>query len=157
MIRKNGDTKQYSILRGQAARFTFDSKFAMFEIAPDPQAGQKAQKRKSQTGRHAVQANAIVGPGNGNTFTVARVKSFSFPEENGNWLAYLLEKPIEKETVKEQKSQVVETYEVTPEGFRRPEKPLKLKKRKPEEPAVEEAKKTEPETEAKQEEKETRT
>ena len=154
-IRKNGDAKQYLILRGQAARFSFDSKFAAFEIAPDPQVVKKLKKEKAKPEDMPSKRMQLLELATGTQFTVDRIKSFSFPEENGNWLAYQLEQPIKKETVKEQKSEAVETYEVTPEGLRRPEKPLKLKKRKSEESAAEEEKKTEPETEAKQEEKET--
>lgn len=157
VIRKNGGTKQYSILRGQAARFTFDSKFAAYEIAPDPQLVKKLKKEKAKPEVMPVKELQLLELANGTEVTVPRIKSFSFPEKNGNWLAYLLEKPLEKETVKEQKSETVETYEVTSEGLQRPQKPLKLKPRRSEEPAAAEEKQSEPEKETKQKEKEQQT
>ncbi len=130
VIRKNGDTKQYSILRGQAARFSHDSKFAAYEIAPDPKVVKKLKKEKAKPEDMPVKDLQLLELATGTLSTIPRVKSFAFPEKNGDWLAYHLEKPLEKDTVKEQQAETVETYEVTPEGLRRPEKPLKLKPRR---------------------------
>jgi len=153
VIRKNGAPKQYRVLRGRAARFTFDSKFAIYEIAPDSKLVEKLKKEEAKPEAMPSSQMELLELATGDHFTVARVKSFSSPEENGNWLAYLLEEPFESDTVKEQKSDVVESYEVTPEGLRRPAKPLKLKKREPEAPRPEsKAKETsEAKTEAKEE------
>ena len=65
----------------------------------------------------------------GEKFTADRVSSFLIPRENGRWLAYLNDKKLDSNSVKPQNSKVVESYEVTPEGLRRPEKKPKLKKR----------------------------
>ena len=153
VIRKNAAPKQYTVVRARAARFTFDSKFAMYHIAPDPKLVEKLKKDKAQPEAMPSAQMELLELATGDHFTVARVKSFSSPEENGDWLAYLLETPFEKDTVKEQTSDVVESYEVTPEGLRRPVKPLKLKKREPEEPKSEtkEKEKSKSKTESKEE------
>lgn len=154
IIQKNGSTKQYVVARGGSARFTADSRFAIYRIAPDPDVVKKLKEKKAK-------ANEIPGPqmelldlATGGHFTVDRVRQFSSPEENGEWMAYLLEKPFEQETVKEQKSGTVESYEVTPEGLKKPEKPLKLKKRptnEPEETEEKPAQKQQPKAETSEE------
>lgn len=152
VIRKNGAPKHYSVVRGRAARFTFDSKFAICQIAPDPKLVEKLKKEKAKPEAMPASQMVLLELATGDHLTVERVKSFSSPEENGDWLAYLLEKSPERDTVKDQKSDVVESYEVTPEGLRRPEKPLKLKKREPEErkPETIEKEKTKTKTESKE-------
>ncbi len=153
VIRKNGVAKEYTVLRGRRAQFTSDSKFALYEIAPDPKLVKKLKKEKAKPADMPSSQMELLELATGNHFSVPRVKSFSTPEENGDWLAYLLEKPFEKETVKEQKSDAVETYEVTPEGLRRPEKPLKLKKRPSEEPEPKTEEQKKPESKKQSEEK----
>ena len=152
VIRKNAAPKQYTVVRARAARFTFDSKFAIYNIAPDPKLVEKLKKDKAQPEDMPHAQMELLELATGDHFTVARVKSFSSPEESGDWLAYLLETPFEKDTVSEQTSDVIESYEVTPEGLRRPVKPLKLKKRKAEE--VKSETKEEEESESKTESKE---
>ena len=137
VIRKNGADTQYSVVRGRSARFTPDSRFVMYQIAPDPRRVEALKKDKAKPQDIPGTQLELLDLATGDHVTVARVKSFSLPEENGDWLAYLLEKPFEQETVKAHKSDVAEAYEVTPEGLRRPEKPLKLKKREPVSPKAE--------------------
>ena len=137
VIRKNGEPKEYRIVRGRSANFTFDSKRVIYEIAPDPKQIKKLKKEKAKSEDMPKPAMEVLELKSGKSFHADRIKSFSTPKENGRWVAYLLEKPLNPETVKELKSDIVETYEVTTEGLRRPAKPLKLKKREPEEETVE--------------------
>lgn len=149
VIRKNGATKEYRILRGRSANFTFDSKFIIYEIAPDPQLIKKLKKEKSKD--LPKPALEVLELKSGESFHADRIKSFSTPKENGRWLAYLMEKPVNQENAKEQKSDIVETYDITLEGLRRPTKPLKLKKRESGEKITqsEQEKTPDPETEKK--------
>ncbi|NQV35711.1 MAG: S9 family peptidase [Phycisphaeraceae bacterium] len=137
VIRKNDAATQYSIVRGRAAQFTADSRFVIYQIAPNPRVVEKLKEDKAKPKDIPGTQLELLDLATGDHITVARVKSFSSPQENGDWLAYLLEKPFEQETVKAHKSDVAESYEVTPEGLRRPEKPLKLKKREPAPPEAE--------------------
>jgi hypothetical protein len=132
VIRKNGADTQYSVVRGRAARFTSDSKFAIYQITPNPAHVEKLKKDKARPQDIPGTQLELLDLTTGDHVTVASIKSFSLPEENGAWLAYLLDKPFETETVKTHKSDVAETYEITPEGLRRPQKALTLKPRKPE-------------------------
>lgn len=136
VIRKNGATKEYRILRGRSATFTFDSKSVIYEIAPDPERIKKLKKEKAKPEAMPKPVLEVLTLNSGESFQADRIKSFSTPKENGRWLAYLLEKPLARTSVKEQKSDVTESYEVTPEGLRRPTKQQKLKKRASEETPV---------------------
>ena len=130
VIRKNGGVKEYRIVRGRTAKFSFDSKQVIYEIAPDPEQIKKQKKEKAKPQEMPKPALEVLDLQSGETFLAKRIKSYSIPEENGQWLAYLLEPPLKPESVKELKSDVTETYEVTPEGLRLPSKPIKLKKRR---------------------------
>lgn len=131
VLRKNRDTKQYKILRARGARFSDDSRFVAYTVAPDPKVVENLKKEEAKPAETPQSRMELLELETGKNFSVERVKSFAFPEENSQWLAYLMEAPFETSEVKEQKSNVAETYEVTPEGnLRRPEKPLKLKPRR---------------------------
>ena len=71
----------------------------------------------------------------GKRTSIDRVSSFKVPEENGNWIAYLHNKPVDRKSVKQQISKVVETYEVTEAGLKKPTRKKALKKR-PADPLV---------------------
>lgn len=145
-IRRNGSTTEYSIPRAGGAKFTFDSRYIVYRISPDPQQVKALKKAKAKPEQMPGPVLEVLELNSGTRFNAERVKSFLVPRENGRWLAYQLDKPIDLSSVKQQASKVVETYEVTTEGLRRPEKKPKLKKRetpqeKPAQPKIE-AKKT---------------
>jgi hypothetical protein len=151
VIRKNGATKEYRVVRGRSANFTFDSKFVIYEIAPDPKLIKKLKKEKTKEIPKPIME--VLELKSGESFHADRIKSFTIPKENGRWLAYLLEKQLNQESIKEHKSDVVETYEITLEGLRRPTKPLKLKKRKTEEEIAQSEQEKTPNPEAESKEK----
>ena len=82
VIRKNGTDTQYSIVRGGAARFTFDSKFAIYQITPDAALVEKLKKDKAKPETIPDKQMQLLELATGKHFTVARVKSFSSPEED---------------------------------------------------------------------------
>ncbi len=131
MIRHLKSAREYSVVRGSGARFTFDSKFVIYRIEPDKQLIKQLKRKKTEPEQMPVATLEILNLDSGDHVTVERVKSFDIPEENGQWLAYHLFKPNDTDTVKETKSPITETYEVTPEGLRRPVKKVPLKKRAP--------------------------
>ena len=128
-IRRNSATKEYSILRGTGAKFTFDSRFVIYRVSPDPKKIKELQKAKTKPELMPGPVLEVLELETGEKFSANQVKSFLVPQENGRWLAYQFNKPVEVSSVKQQNSGVVETYEVTEAGLRRPEKKLKLKKR----------------------------
>lgn len=131
-IRKNGSGKEYSIDRATGAKFTFDSQYVVYRIQPDPKKLKQLKKAKAKPDQYPKTVLEVLNLGSGNKFRADRVKTFLVPRENGRWLAYHLEKPVDAGSVDAGNSSVVEMYEVTEGGLRRPEKKLKLKKREPE-------------------------
>jgi dipeptidyl aminopeptidase/acylaminoacyl peptidase len=129
VLRKNGAPGEYKIARGESATFTFDSRFVIYKIAPDPERVEELKKEKTKPEDLPKPVLEVLELESGASYRVDRIKSFSVPKENGRWLAYLLEKPLVESHVETLKSGVEETYEVTPQGLRRPAKPMLLKKR----------------------------
>lgn len=73
------------------ARFTADSRWVVFTVDP-PRDSVEAARRARRTGDRAPKSGlGILSLASGRVQTVPRVKSFRLPEENGRWLAYLLE------------------------------------------------------------------
>ncbi len=150
-IRRNGTTKEYAIERASGARFSFDSKHIVYRITPAKAKLKALQKAKTKPEDLPAPVLEILELESGDKFSVERVKSFLIPAENGRWLAYQFDKDPQPKSVKQQTSEVVETYEVTEEGLRRPEKTIKLKKRPTEESPAEAKQKSEEEARKKAE------
>ncbi|MFK7767574.1 MAG: prolyl oligopeptidase family serine peptidase [Mariniblastus sp.] len=143
-IRRNGSTKEYSITRAAGARFTFDSQFVIYRVMPDKAKIKALQKAKAKPEQMPSVVLEVLELETGEKFSASRVNSFQIPRKGNGWVAYRFDKPLEPTTVKSGSSSVVESYEVTPEGLRRPEKKPKLKKRPIEEESKNEvAEKTE--------------
>ena len=121
--------KQYVIERASGARITWDSKFAVYRITPSKKAVTKLRKEKTKPADMPKSVFQILELDSGELTTIDSVRSFQIPRENGNWVACLLETSESSDQLKTQKPSVKETYEVIGEGLKRPEKPLKLKKR----------------------------
>jgi len=121
--------KQYVIDRAAGARFTADSKFALYRITPSKKKVKKLRKEKAKPAEMPKAVFQILDLESGEIVSIENVKTFQTPEENGGWVACLLEKTDSSEQLKTQKPAVKETYEVTEQGLKRPAKPLKLKKR----------------------------
>ena len=134
-IRQNRTTKEYSIPRGSGARFTFDSKFVIYRITPDPEKIASLKKAKVPADQIPGTIVEIMNLASGKRTSIDRVSSFKVPEESGDWIAYLLNKPVDRKSVKQQVSKVVETYEVTEAGLKKPTRKKVLKKR-PADPLV---------------------
>ena len=128
-IRQNRTTKEYSIPRGSGAKFTFDSKFVIYRVAPDSEKIESLKKAKVPADQLPGTIIEIMNLATGKRTSIDRVSSFKVPEENGNWIAYLHNKPIDRKSVKQQVSKVVETYEVTEAGLKKPTRKKTLKKR----------------------------
>ena len=141
-IRRNGSKKEYSIARAGGPRFTFDSRFVIYRVMPDRAKVKALQKAKAKPEQMPSPVLEVLELETGDKFSADRVSTFKIPREDSGWVAYQFSKTSEPNTVKSGSSDVVETYEVTPEGLRRPEKKLKLKKRESEEKKQEEKEKS---------------
>lgn len=128
-IRRNQATKEYSIPRATGPQFTFDSKYVIYRVTPDPEQIKTLRKAKVPAAQLPGTTLEVLELESGEKFSADRVGSFRVPAENARWLAYLHQAEPELKTVSQAKTEVVETYEVTPAGLKKPEKKLKLKKR----------------------------
>ena len=118
-IRHVASEKEYSILRGAGARFSFDSEFAAYTIAPDPELLKKLRKEKKKPDELPTPMLEILDLESGKHVTVDRVRGFSMPQKSGGWIAFTMIKQADDETVKQDKSTVTEAYEITPGGLSR--------------------------------------
>lgn len=121
-IRHAKSQKQYEIQNGSSGQFSFDSKHAVFRVSPDPELLKKLKKEKRKPEEMPQVKLQILNLSTGNLESIERTRSFALPAENGEWLAVQLLKPFDEKTVKETKSPVKETYEITEEGLKRPKK-----------------------------------
>ena len=122
--------KEYVIPRGTDARFSSDSRFAMYLITPEKTKVKKLQKQKKEKHEWPKTRLQILNLEKGTLINVENVRSFKRPKDDGSWVACLLEQSNDSNSLEERKSQANESYEVTPEGLRRPAKKFKLKSRR---------------------------
>ncbi len=93
LIIKNPDSKKlYHFQRGDSAHFSDDSKFAVFLIRPPKDTLEQAKEAKKKPDEMPKDALGILNLQSGETDSIAKAKSYKMPEENGEWLAYQLEK-----------------------------------------------------------------
>ncbi|MCM2369089.1 S9 family peptidase [Aporhodopirellula aestuarii] len=121
--------QEYVVERGADAQITHDSRFVIYRVTPEKKKVKQLRKQKKQPDEMPQAELQILELDSGDLQMLHGVRSFQLPEENGDWVACLMEKTndpseIDKTTVKDR-----EVYEVTPDGLRRPEKKLKLKSR----------------------------
>lgn len=89
----NGDYKT-EIARGYGVVITEDSRYLICRIKPTFKETRDAKIKKKKADEMPKDSLAIVELGKENTVKVPRLKSFKVPDESGNWLAYLLDKPL---------------------------------------------------------------
>src|SRR6056297_556550 len=128
-IQNLATASEYVIQRAAGVQLTADSRYAVYRITPERKLLKQLRKEKKNSAELPKPKLQILELETGAIRTVENVRSFSIPEENGNWVACLLEKPAGDGELSEKTLGSRETYEVTGEGLRRPEAPLKLKSR----------------------------
>jgi dipeptidyl aminopeptidase/acylaminoacyl peptidase len=99
--------KEWRHARGNNPVISHDGKYVAFSIAPTRAELDKAKKDKTKPEDMPKPSLGLMDLSTGKTEVVERVKRFAFPEENGNWLAVLLEpaKEVKKETAKDEKTE----------------------------------------------------
>ncbi|MYF72933.1 MAG: hypothetical protein F4175_05970 [Gemmatimonadetes bacterium] len=91
--------RSYAIPRGEAIRFTRDSRYIVTLIKAFKDSVQQAKRDKKKPEESPKDSLGIITLATGDIFKATRVKSFKLPKENGGWVAYLLEKESPKKTV----------------------------------------------------------
>ena len=128
-LRSTSSTKEYSIENATGARLTFDSKHVAYRIEPDKELLKKLKKEKKPANQLPKESFEILQLDTGKHFAFGSIKSFAVPQENGDWIAILLDKSKPDSNASENQSDVSETFEITPEGLRRPAKNQKKPKK----------------------------
>lgn len=85
-----------TIARGYNAMITEDSRYAIFRIKPFFKDTRDAKIKKKRPDDMPKDSFAIVELGKDSVWKVARVKGYKTPEKEAGWVAYHLEKMIEK-------------------------------------------------------------
>lgn len=128
-LRSLDSKKQYAIERAASPSFSWDSKFALYQITSAKKKIKELEKAGNKTSERPKAELQILELASGNLTRLKDVKSFRLPEKNGDWVACLRSESSTAEELIAKESAVTETYEVTEAGLKRPKKPLKLKKR----------------------------
>ncbi|MEO1524973.1 MAG: prolyl oligopeptidase family serine peptidase [Planctomycetota bacterium] len=127
-----GGSKHYTLQRPVGPRWTQDSKHLVVRLSPDPKRVEKLQGLKGKFEEYERTNLAILNLDSGDLTRIDRVRSYQLPDENGRYIAYLLEKGIEEPKFEKQSSNKMESYTVSESGLTPVAKPPKLKKRSPE-------------------------
>ena len=89
---------EHVVLNGTAARFTTDSRYIVYLIAPTEEAVKEAREAKLDPVEQPKKRLLILELASGVTIEVDRVRSFELPAESGTVIAYLMEEPLPEET-----------------------------------------------------------
>lgn len=82
------------IPRGYGAVITEDSRYIIFRIKPSFKDTRDAKIKKKKADEMPKDTLGILELGKENIAKIPRLKSFKVPDDSGNWLAYLLDKPL---------------------------------------------------------------
>jgi len=85
-----------SVARGYGALITEDSRYVVFKIKPLFKDTRDARIKKKKPEEMPKDSIAIVALGADSVWKLARIKTFKTPEKESGWVAYHLEKPIDK-------------------------------------------------------------
>ena len=92
-IRSTTGSYAKEIPRGATAAFTADNRFVVFHIRPLFKDIREARIKKKTPDQMPKDSLAWIELGTDSVTKIPRVRSFKIPEDQGAWLAYLLEKP----------------------------------------------------------------
>ena len=92
-VRNIESGRTFEINRGNAARFSQDSRFVVFEIQPVDSIVKDLRLEDTRQADLPKDSLGILDLASGGVTRIERVKSFGMPEEAGGWVAYLVEAP----------------------------------------------------------------
>lgn len=121
--------REYTIDRGEGAKLTHDSRFAVYRVTPEKATLKRLRKEKKKSDELPKSRLEILSLESGTRITIENVRTFQLPDENGNWVACLREKAEQPKGLKSAASERREVYEVTEKGLQKHVPPLKLKSR----------------------------
>ncbi|HEX4877894.1 MAG TPA: prolyl oligopeptidase family serine peptidase [Chitinophagaceae bacterium] len=106
VIQSSDGKYKKSLERGYNAVITEDSRFAIFRIKPFFKDTREAKIKKKRPDDMPKDSFAIVELGKDSVWKVARVKGFKVPEKEAGWVAYHLEKSVEKKEPEKKKTEL---------------------------------------------------
>jgi dipeptidyl aminopeptidase/acylaminoacyl peptidase len=92
--------KKDSIARGSNLMFSADVKYIAYQVSPAYLETRQAKKKKLKEDKMPKNDLEIRLLSDNQVIKISRVKSFSLPEKNSYWMAYLLEKKPEEKKAK---------------------------------------------------------
>ena len=128
-VHNTKNAREYVIERSTSARFTWDSRFLVYRVTPEKKKIKELVKKKTKPSDLPKSKIQILELQSGEVTTIDRVRSYQLPEENSDWIACLLEKPLSLDKIDDKPSGSRESYDVTNNGLQRPKKTLQLKSR----------------------------
>ena len=130
-IREAASKREYSIVLGTGGSFTFDSKYAIYRVQPDPELIKKLRKEKKKAEELPKTKLEILELATGKKTTYESIRSFSVPQKSSGWIAVLLNKSPGTDTAKPGVSEVDTTFSNSPNGLQRKSKRGGRAKKKP--------------------------
>jgi len=107
VIQSTDNAYRKEIPRGYAATITEDNRFVICKIRPLFSATRDAKIKKKKAEEMPKDSLAIVEMGKDTLLRIPRVKSYKTPEKgNGQWMAYLREKPLAAAAIPDSLTQV---------------------------------------------------
>ncbi len=94
VIQEVNGTYKKEIARAYVPVITEDSKYLICRIKPSFKESRDARLKKKRPDDMPKDSLVIMELGKENLTKIARLKSFKVPDHSGNWLAYLLDKPL---------------------------------------------------------------
>ncbi len=105
---------EHVVARGRSARFSGDGQWVVFLIKPELAATREAKLEEKKPDQQPKDSLGILNLSTGEVTRIARVKSFEVPEEEGGWVAYLMEKELEDSEEGEEEPEAPEEPEEEP-------------------------------------------
>ena len=102
MVKSLRTDAEFQIVQGTAARFTADSRYLICLIRPtEDDIEQAEEEEEEEPDERPKNQLGILDLREGRIERIEQVKSFKIPEDEGRWIAYLKEKPIESDESEE--------------------------------------------------------
>ena len=97
LVIQSADAKyKKSVARGYNAVITEDARYVIFKIKPFFKDTREAKIKKKKPEDTPKDSLAVIELGKDSVWKIARVKTYKTPEKEAGWLAYHLEKAVEK-------------------------------------------------------------
>lgn len=118
-IRDNRSNKEYKVVRGQRARFSFDSQYCYYIVVPDPEVIKKLKKEKKSADQMPTSQLEILHLKSGKKKTLPAVTSYTLPAKASGWLAYRLSDQKSNSKESQTAANATESYQITPAGLKK--------------------------------------